>query len=135
MPVYRIGFSDFQSTLLLVVSVEVVLLGSLEGAIDNALSTVVVAFVAVVFCNTKMDFIAAIAANDKEVMHGFFQKVRKVNSVYFMCRALTYFKKLGVENAKYLYNESCQWNGCQHADTDIHSNMLIIIRIPTVIFK
>ena len=34
MPVYAIGFSDFQCTLLLVVSVEVVPLGSLEGAID-----------------------------------------------------------------------------------------------------
>ena len=53
MPVYAVGFSNFQCTLLLVVSVEVVPLGSLEGAIDNAASTVVVAFVAVVFCNTN----------------------------------------------------------------------------------
>ena len=54
MPVYAVGFSNFQCTLLLVVSVEVVPLGSLEGAIDNAVSTVVVAFVAVVFCNTNI---------------------------------------------------------------------------------
>ena len=47
-------FRIFQCTLLLVVSVEVVLLGSLEGAIDNAASTVVVAFVAVIICNTNM---------------------------------------------------------------------------------
>ena len=94
MPVYAVGFSDFQCTLLLVVSVEVVPLGSLESAIDNALSTVVVAFVAVIFCNTKMNFIAAVAADDEEVMHGFFQKGRKEKSVYFTCRALTtYFKK------------------------------------------
>ena len=54
MLVYAIGFSNFQCTLLLVVSVEVVPLGSLEGAIDNAVSTVVVAFVAVVFYNTNI---------------------------------------------------------------------------------
>ena len=54
MPVYAVGFLYFQCTLLLVFSVEVVPLGSLEGAINNAASTVVVAFVAVVFCNTNM---------------------------------------------------------------------------------
>ena len=42
-------FLDFQCTLLQVVSVEVVLLGSLEGAIVHAVTTIVVAFVAFIF--------------------------------------------------------------------------------------
>ena len=91
MPVYAIWFSNFQCTLLLVVSVEVVLLGSLEGAIDNADSTVVVAFVAFFFAIT-IYFITAAAAKDKW-WHGFFQKVSEENTMYFTCRALTYLKK------------------------------------------
>ena len=93
MPIYAVGFSNFQCTLLLLVSVEVVPLGSLEGAIDNAASTVVVAFVAVVFCNTNI-LITAADNNDKgKWWHRFFQKVSKENTLYFTCRAFTYLKK------------------------------------------
>ena len=87
MLVYAIGFSNFQCTLLLVVSVEVVPLGSLEGAIDNAVSTVVVAFVAVVFLQYQYTLLPP---PPTRTSGGFFQKVRKENTVYFTCRALTY---------------------------------------------
>ena len=55
-----------------VVSVKVVLSGSLEGAIVNAVTTVVVAFVAVVFCNTNIAEMTLLPPPPPKVMAQFF---------------------------------------------------------------